>query len=56
MRQIRNMRVVSDDPELVHTNQFNARPIGEIDEIDGKKYRVIDNSRMVVVTYEPVEE
>lgn len=53
---ITNMHVVSDDAALLHTNQFGPVAIGTVEEIDGKLYRVIDNSKMVVVTYEPVEE
>lgn len=54
MQKIRNMRVVSDDPSLLHLNCFNPVTIGTIETIDGKDYRVIDNSQMTTVTYEPV--
>lgn len=54
MNKIRNMRVVSDDETLLHTTQFRPVAIGTIEEIDGKEYRVIDNSQMMVVTYEPI--
>jgi len=56
-RKITNMHVVSDDATLIHTQGGQAVALGTIEEFDGKKYRVIDNSAFnIVVTYEPVEE
>jgi len=56
MRQIHNMHVVSDDPDLLHVFAFMPCAIGSIETIDGQQYRVIDNSKTTIVTYEPVEE
>lgn len=56
-QQIVNMRTVSDRQSelgLVHYNQFNPTPIGQIEIIDGKEYRCIDNMSQMIVTYEPV--
>lgn len=56
MSKIQNMRVISDNPDLRHFFSFGSVRLGTVEEIDGKKYRVIDNSQTTVVTYEPVEE
>lgn len=55
-QKIRNMRVISDDPTLIHTWQFGPVAIGEIHPMYGRDYRVIDNWQMTVVTYEPVDQ
>lgn len=57
VQKIRNMRIISDDDRLLHYSSFQSVPLGTIEEFDGKKYKVIDNSAMgIVVTYEPVSE
>lgn len=55
-QKIRNMRIISDDPELLHLSSFTSVAIGTVEEFDGKKYRAIDNWKTTIVTYEPVEE
>ncbi|MCA9325962.1 hypothetical protein KDA23_07970 [Candidatus Saccharibacteria bacterium] len=56
MADIQNMRVVSDDPSLLHLNSLQPVALGTIEEIDGKSYKVIDNMQMMVVTYAPIDE
>lgn len=56
VQKIRNMRVISDDPNLLHhTSSYGPIALGTIEVIDGKEYKVIDNMHVgIVITYEPV--
>lgn len=59
-QKIVRMHVTSDRADelgLLHLISWQAEPLGSIQEFEGKKYRVIDNSAFnMVVTYEPIEE
>lgn len=59
-QKIVRMHITSDRADelgLLHLNSWRAEPLGNIEEFDGKKYRVIDNTQFgVVVTYELVKE
>lgn len=57
-QKIVRMHVTSDRESelgLIHSQGGQAVPLGTIETINGKQYRVIDNSNFgIVVTYEPL--
>jgi len=50
---ITNLRAISDQEDFIH--QFSTKPIelDIIEEIDGKKYKVIGNTQTTIVSYKP---
>lgn len=56
MRNITNLRAISDQPDMLHLFSFKPVAIGTVEEIEGKKYQVINNSTTTIVSYAPVED
>jgi hypothetical protein len=57
-QKIVRMHVTSDRAQelgLLHLRSQQAIPLGTVETIAGKEYRVIDNAHLgVIVTYEPL--
>lgn len=56
MAEITNMRVVSDQEDMIHQFSFEPVALGLTEEINGKLYRVVSNMQTIIVSYEPIEE
>lgn len=56
MSKIVNMRIVSDNDDIIHHFALAPERMGAIREIDGKKYKVINNNETFIVSYQLVDE
>ena len=56
MRNITNLRAISDQPDMLHLFSFKPVELGTIEEINGQKYEVVNNSSTTIVSYAPVQD
>lgn len=56
MRNITNLRAISDQEDMLHLFSFQPVAIGTVEEIDGQKYEVVNNSSTTIVSYAPVQD
>lgn len=55
MRNITNLRAISDQEDMLHLFSFQPVAIGTVEEINGIKYEAISNSQTTIVSYAPVQ-
>ena len=56
MRNITNLRAISDQPDMLHLFSFKPVELGTVEEINGQKYEVVSNSSTTIVSYAPVQD